>query len=301
VPFLEALVEAVTSAKPEARLWWEPWELSEGQILMCVERIRPDGFGLIMHHTLAEVYFVNTTDLAFRNVARLAASRGIPFIGEGFFGSSGEDVEPLSHIACPRLVFQQVDALRRTTGVTGIKEYYGFLPAAFSTNEALLAAYLRAPDATFEELIAPIAAAYGAPAKAILQDAWETTAQALEVFPWNATWRMRTIFKSPPDTTWREVPRAHWPTPAWEANRRAAYMVTDNPTQHPWLREDVGLRAAFSSRLFGQAARLLAKAESLAMAKQEEIRRQRNDLEHAARVAARFGEGLLVHRAERPS
>lgn len=298
VPFLEEMTQAVRSAKAGARLWWEPWELSEGQILMCVERIRPESFGLIMHHTLAEVYFVNTTDLSFRNVARLAARRDIPFIGEGFFGGSGEDVDPLTHLACPRLVYQQLDAFRATTGVVGIKEYYGFVPDHFSVNVALFAAYLRSPEAGLPELLKRIAAAYGNAAEAPLLEAWEMTAEALEVFPWNASWELRTIFKSPQEKTWREVPRAHWPTPAWEANRRGFYMVTDNEKQHPWLREDVGLRALLAARRFRQAAELLTEAEGEATAKREDVRRQRQDVERAASVATRFGEGLLRHRSD---
>jgi len=298
VPFLEEMTQAVRSAKAGARLWWEPWELSEGQILMCVEQIRPESFGLIMHHTLAEVYFVNTTDLSFRNVARLAARRGIPFIGEGFFGGSGEDVDPLTHLACPRLVYQQLDAFRAATGVVGIKEYYGFVPDHFSVNVAFFAAYLRSPEAGLAELLKSIAGAYGNAAEAPLLEAWEMTAEALEVFPWNASWALRTIFRSPQGKTWREVPRAHWPTPAWEANRRGFYMVTDNEEQHPWLREDVGLRALLAARRFQQAAKLLTEAEGKATAKREDVGCQRQDVERAASVATRFGEGLLRHRSD---
>lgn len=297
VPFLELLTQAVRSANSKARLWWEPWELSEGQILMCVAQIRPENFGLIMHHTLAEVYFINTTDLAFRNIARLAAQRGIPLIGEGFFGGSGEDIDPLTHLACPRLVHQQLQALRTTTGVTGVKEYYGLVPAHFSANAALFAAYLRSPNTSLEDLLAPIAAAYGDPAQSLLLQAWEMTAQALELFPWNASWRLRRIFASDAHETWRDVPRATWSTPAWEANRRGFYMVTDNERQHAWLREDVGLRAQMSARYFQNASKLLAAAADAASTKQVDIGRQRKDVDLAANVSAHFGAELLAHRA----
>jgi len=297
VPFLEMLTEAVRSAKSSARLWWEPWELSEGQILMCAEQIRPENFGLIMHHTLAEVYFVNTTDLAFRNVARVAMQRGIPLIGEGFFGGSGEDIDPLTHIACPRLVHQQLHALRTTTGVTGIKEYYGLVPAHFSVNTALLAAYLRSPNTPLEDLLMTIAATYGNEAQTPLLQAWELTAQALELFPWNASWRLRRIFASSTNEAWHEVPRATWATPAWEANRRGFYMVTDNQQQHPWLREDVGLRAQLSARQFKKASELLVQAASIATSRRDDIEYQRRDVDLAERVAAHLGAELMTHRA----
>jgi len=291
------LTEAVRSAKSSARLWWEPWELSEGQILMCAEQIRPENFGLIMHHTLAEVYFVNTTDLAFRNVARVAMQRGIPLIGEGFFGGSGEDIDPLTHIACPRLVHQQLHALRTTTGVTGIKEYYGLVPAHFSVNTALLAAYLRSPNTPLEDLLMTIAATYGNEAQTPLLQAWELTAQALELFPWNASWRLRRIFASSTNEAWHEVPRATWATPAWEANRRGFYMVTDNQQQHPWLREDVGLRAQLSARQFKKASELLVQAASIATSRRDDIEYQRRDVDLAERVAAHLGAELMTHRA----
>ena len=113
--FLTVLIGAIQETKPGVRLWWEPWELSEGQILAIVNHMPPEHFGLIMHNTIAEVQFVNTTDGSFRNIARLAGRRGIPTIGEGFFGGSGEEVSPLTHLAVPRLVYQQLDA-RATPG-----------------------------------------------------------------------------------------------------------------------------------------------------------------------------------------
>ena len=298
VPFLEMLVDAVRAAKPSARLWWEPWELSEGQILMCAQHIKPDNFGLIMHHTLAEVYFINTTDLAFRNVARVAAQRGIPLVGEGFFGGAGEDIDPLTHLACPRLVHQQLQALHTTVGVTGVKEYYGLVPAHFSVNAAIFKAYLHAPETSLDDVLNAAAAPYGDKARSALLAAWETTAQAMELFPWNASWRLRRIFASSLDEAWPDVPRASWATPAWQANRRGFYMVTDDARQHPWLLEDVGLRAHLAAHQFQRAAQLLADAQAAASSNQIDIGYQQREVERAARVAAHLGAEWLAHRAE---
>lgn len=292
-PFLEAMIAAVQQGKPGTRLWWEPWELSAGQTFAITERIRPDNFGLILHHTIAEVQFVNTTDLWFRNLARLAEQRGIPVIGEGFFGGSGEDIAPLTHLACPRLVYQQLDALRRTKGVIGVKEYYGLVPADFSVNIALFRAYLTSPDATCETLLHPIAAEYGTNAAPLLLDAWEKTAQAMELFPWDASWALRRIFDGTRSGDGRKVGGASWMTPSWQANRRGYFMVTDAPTQHPWLREDVGLRSVMAGKCFAQAAELLARAESEASQKQEDIHSQQKEVQTAAHISLSYGNSLL--------
>ena len=295
IPFLEAMVDAVQAGKPGTRLWWEPWELSAGQTFAVADAIRPEHFGLILHHTIAEVQFVNTTDLWFRNLARLAGQRGIPVIGEGFFGGSGEDVDPLTHVPCPRLVHQELEALRSTPGVVGFKEYYGYVPAHFSANVALMRAWLAAPDAPLAELLAPIAAAYGGTAQAALLEAWDATAQAMELFPWDASWLIRRLFDGTRSGDGRSVTGASWMTPSWQSNRRGFYMVTDEKTQHPWLREDVGIRSRLASRFFAKSAELLARAESLATAGLDDLRIQRENMELAARIGDSYGANLLAN------
>lgn len=299
-PFLETLVEAVQTSKPGTRLWWEPWELSAGQTLAVTERINPAHFGLILHHTIAEVQFTNTTDLWFRNLARLAHQRGIPVIGEGFFGGSGEDIHPLTHLACPRLVYQQLDTLRHTTGVVGVKEYYGLVPAHFSVNIALFRAYLQTPERSLEQLLAPLAAAYGPAAQPLVLEAWEATAQAMELFPWDASWALRRVFDGTRMGTKDAIQGASWMTPSWQANRRGFYLVTDEPTQHPWLREDVGIRAELAGRRFAHAAALLTQAESEARQQQADLQRQREEVARAAAVAQEYG-ALLLSGLGRPA
>lgn len=291
IPFLEAMVDAVRSAKPSARLWWEPWELSAGQTFAIVDKIRPDNFGLILHHTIAEVQFVNTTDLWFRNLARLAQGRGIPVIGEGFFGGSGEDISPLTHLACPRLIYQELDALHRASGVVGVKEYYGLVPAHFSVNTAMFNAYLSHPDAASNVLLEDVAAPYGSAARMMLLDAWEFTAQAMEFFPWDASWALRRIFEKPLPVTLQHVPVASWMTPSWQANRRGFYMVTDEPKQHPWLREDVALRARFAATRFAKAAAALDGA-AIGSALVDDVRKQKAQVDLAARVSRSLADSL---------
>ncbi len=296
IPFLEAMIDAVRSAKPSARLWWEPWELSAGQTFTIVDRIRPDNFGLILHHTIAEVQFVNTTDLWFRNIARLAQGRGIPVIGEGFFGGSGEDVSPITHLGAPRLIHQELSALRQAVGVVGVKEYYGLVPAHFSANTAMFAAFNAQPDAGLSALLDVVAAPYGAAARDNMLAAWELTAQAMEFFPWDASWLLRRIFERPLPVTLKHVPTASWLTPSWQANRRGFYMVTDQPEQHAWLREDVAMRARFAATRFEQAAAALGHALA-DCALPNDVRLQKDQVELAARVSTSLADSLYSQRA----
>jgi hypothetical protein len=291
--FLEAMVDAVCSERAAARLWWEPWELSAGQTYAVVDRIRPGNFGLVCHSTIAEVQFVNTTDLWFRNLARLAHGHGIPMIGEGFFGGSGEDVSPLTHLPCPRLVYQQLDALRHTAGVVGIKEYYGLVPLHLSANMRLLRAYLHSPEAAVSALLDEVATPYGAPAKDLLLDSWELTAQAMEFFPWDASWALRRIFEQGENVSYERIPNASWMTPSWQANRRGFYMVTDETQQHPWLLEDVALRAQFAARRFDEAATLLTKATDKTTLR-DDVRKQADQVRLASRTSAFFAQRLLA-------
>ena len=292
--FLEAMVAGVQSGKPGARLWWEPWELSAGQTYAIVERVRPEHFGVIVQNAIAGVQFVNSADRWVRNLARLAQGRGIPFMGEGFFSGSGEDIHPLTHFPCPRLVYQEIDSLRRSEGVVGVKEYYGLVPAHFSVNIALLKAYLKDPGAPFQDLITPVAAEYGEPAQRSLLSAWELTARAMEFFPWDASGGVMKIFSTSPTQVWRTVPSPWWMTPDWQANRRALVMVVDAKEQHPWLREDVGLRALTASKAFEGAAGLLKDAQAETVNGKDDVQKQYDDVCVAAAISKRFGEQLLA-------
>jgi len=286
-PFLESLVDAAGRGKPGARLWWEPWELSEGQIIRVVEKIQPAHFGVIMHSNIGEVHFSNVVDQPSRTIARIAKNRGIPVVLEGFFGGSGEEVTSLTHIPCPRLVHQQLDSMRRTYGVTGVKEYYGFVPAEFSVNVGMFSSYLRSPDSALDELLEHVAQPYGE--AALMRDAWELVSQGLEIFPYNASWGLRFLVSDPDVQTWRRLKPADWETPSWKASRRAYYMVTNDVEQHPWLLEDVALRAHTASDRVEQAVSLLERAERTCR-RTDDVRLQKQNLirfQHASRRFAR--------------
>ncbi len=294
--FLDALNEAVQSRKPGVVFWWEPWELSEGQVCYAVERIRTRPFGLILHHMLSEVYMTGCPDQAFRNMARAAGRVGMPVIGECFLSGSGEDIHPLTHLAVPRLVWRQLASLADVPEVTGVKEYYGIATDHLSVNTAMLRAWLCRPSASCDELICDVASSYPEAARGPLLSAWRLTADAMEAFPWNASWALRRVFDTDERSTWQEVPTACWMTPAWQSGRRGFYLITDPAPQHPWLREDVGLRALLAARDFAAAAEALRQAEAVAGDRAGDIPRQRADVERAALVSQRVGQGLYGNR-----
>ncbi|MGD0088424.1 MAG: hypothetical protein ABSE73_00730 [Planctomycetota bacterium] len=71
-PFLNELARAWRRHSPQGRLWWEPWELSAGQVLRSVERLQPEGLGLALHSNIAEVMATLPVDRWFRNTCGLA-------------------------------------------------------------------------------------------------------------------------------------------------------------------------------------------------------------------------------------
>ncbi len=294
--FLDALNDAVQAAKPGVVFWWEPWELSEGQIEYAVERIRSRPFGLILHHMLSEVYMTGYPDQAFRNIARAAGRVGMPVIGECFLSGSGEDIHPLTHLAAPRLVWRQLTSLADVPEVTGVKEYYGIATDHLSVNTAMLRAWLRKPSASCDELICEVASFYPEAAREPLLSAWRLISDAMEAFPWNASWALRRVFDTDERTTWQEVPSACWMTPAWQSSRRGFYLITDPTAQHHWLREDVGLRALRAARDFSAAAEVLREAESAAGGAAGDIPIQRANVERAAMVSQRVGKELYDNR-----
>ncbi len=297
IKFLSALREAMHSVKPDARLWWEPWEISEGQILSVVEGMESEGFGLILHHTVAEVQFCNTTDGTLRNTARLASRRGIPVMGEGFFSGAGEDIYPMTHLACPRLVYQQLKALAETPGIVGAKEYYGMVPEHFSVNIGMYKAFLQSPASSLNELLGQIVATYPVELQNRLLEAWELTSTAMEVFPWNGSWALRRIFDSSLDRVWQTIPGACWQTPSWQANRKGFFMVTDQQTLSPWMKEDVALRAIQASRIFLEAEAVYADIMQCLSEPNEEITLMAREVQLAQRVSAHFGQSLYEHRS----
>ena len=264
VPFIERLVGVWRKARPQGRLWWEPWELSAGQVLHCVEEINPRGFGLALHANIAEAQATLPVDRWLRNTCQLADHRGIPVIVETFLGNSSEELEPFAHLAFPLVTYRGLQRIAQLPGVVGIKEYYGLNPTKEDPNLRITSLFFSKPDATETEALDALARPYGRAAKR-MPEFWRVASEGMEHFPWDASWWIRNLGCSDPAHSLSAATlrgqQAH--TPSWESTRRTIFMKTDDLQCDPWMFEDVELRCKLAAESWQQAGILGKKILSL--------------------------------------
>ena len=280
--FLDLLNDAMRSVRPNSRLWWKPWELSRGQVVTVLERVKAEGFGLALNpSTSNEVYPFNdrsfASDLGVKRMVRSAYERGIPVMGE----FDHTFYKPLYAIEdyFPRLIYEQMRGWKEMKGLVAVKEYYGFAPSTFSVNCAMLKAWMRSPDAKLETLLEEIAAPYGKEAAPLMIQAWEYVAQSVEAFPWDTTYLIGPMGLdrgSDGSHDWKPVTisSGSWDTPIWQANRRGNFMLTDEPKAHPWVFEDAGLRLEDSATLAFKAVGFFEKAIAAGGDRADDVRNQ---------------------------
>lgn len=244
------------------RLWWEPWELSAGQVLQSIDWLDPDTVGLALHSNIAEVTATLPVDRFVKNAAAIANRRGIPFIIEGFLTTATEEVEPYVNLAYPLVTLRQLKAMAGVTGAAGIKEYFGIDPRPTDPNLAMTALFFRNPAIGEAEAIRTLAEPYG-DAAAGMARFWHLSSDAMELFPWDVSWFARKIGQSDVshgmDAAFVRGQQCH--TPSWDSTRRAIFMKTDNDQPDPWLLEDVQLRCQLSAERASEA--LAVGAETL--------------------------------------
>ena len=257
-PFLKVLTDTWSEVSPDGMVWWEPWEISAGQIYAMIPSLPTENFGLFLHSNIAEVQLSRPVDVWFKNTVRLCSERKIPVVGEIFMASANEEVAPLTRIAAPRLVAEEIDAVGGVPNIAGVKEYFGMVPDRYDPNLSMAAAKLYNLDASTEEILLQLAEPYGAASEEILA-AWEASAIGLSVFPWDATWRFRSL---PINLSGIEVfhkwdvahiEGAVAPSPSWKSTRRSLFMTTESEMLDPWFFEDIELRCATSSEKLLQA------------------------------------------------
>ena len=258
VPFLEELARTWQRVSPHGRLWWEPWELSGGQVLRCVERVAPEGFGLALHCNIAEVMATFTADRWLRNTVSLAAERGIPAIAEYWLGSASEELEPYTRIPYPLVTLRGLRSLAGVAGLAGVKEYYGLLPDTDDPNLGITALFFEDSRISEDEALNRLASHYGVVADALVEF-WRLTSLAIDLFPWETSWLIRALGRSDPSHSMsaalvRGVP---WHTPSWSSTRRSVFMVVDTADPpDPWMLEDLQLRCEMAAARIDEALRL---------------------------------------------
>jgi hypothetical protein len=252
--FLHVLRDAWAAGRAEGTVWWEPWELSAGQTLMMASRVPDRNFGLMLHANIAEAQVAHPVDPWFRNMTRACAHRGLPVIGEVFLSATSEEIQPFT-VPVPRLVWQELAALRSVEGVVGVKEYFGLLPDRADPNLEMAAQVFATPSVRPDAALAAVAAAYGDAADDMLR-AWEASADAVAMFPWDVCWKLRHIGVRPAWHDWQgyRLPGHLVDSPSWCSTRRALFMTTENDDLHPWFYEDMGLRCGLSAQRLDEAA-----------------------------------------------
>jgi hypothetical protein len=257
--FLTGLAEAWRRARPEGRLWWEPWELSAGQVYACVPRLDPNLFGLALHANVAEVMATQPADRWLKNTAALAGDRGLPVIVEYWLGGPCEEQEPLLHLAHPLVTLRGLQAIASVPGVTGLKEYYGLDPDREDPNLRMTALFLANPALTEAEALAELARPYG-PAAADMQRFWTLASRGMELFPWDVAWYVRQVGRSRVDHALSAARIRGMPcrTPSWCSTRATIFLraYEYGHEDDPWLREDIELRCRGAAEAWQQALAL---------------------------------------------
>jgi hypothetical protein len=240
-PYIKALHQAWTNGRSGHTMWWEPWELSAGQVYKCIPLLPDKHFGMMLHSNIAEVQISMPVDVWFRNTARMCNARGIPVVAEAFLGSATEEIQPLS-FAFPRLTDEQLLTISDVEGVAGIKEYFGVVPRG-DLNLEVFTARLNHPTSSTKDLIRLATEQFGPAQDSVIRMA-EEFSDAMQFFPWDCSWYARLAGTANIHHGWdaADIRGQQVETPSWESTRRAHFMKTDDRRSHPFLLEDVQLR-----------------------------------------------------------
>ena len=248
VPFLDCLAAKWRNLSPKGRVWWEPWELSAGQVLACAERVKPQGFGLALHCNIAEVMATLPVDRWLKNTAAIARQRDIPVIVEYWLGGPSEELETFYHLAHPLVTLRGLKTIAAVPGVVGIKEYFGLNPTVEDPNLRMTGLFFRNPAISETDALKTLAKPYGKAAGGMIEF-WQLTSQGMELFPWDTSWFIREVGRSRTDHSLAAAmlrgQQAH--TPSWCATRHAIFMKTESAQPDPWMLEDVQLRCRLAA------------------------------------------------------
>lgn len=266
--FLDRLRRTWLDINPAGRLWWEPWELSSGQLHACLERITVQGIGLALHANVAECMAMEVADPWLVRTCRQAGSRGLPVWVEWFLGGLSEEVEPLAHLAHPLVIWRGLTKLAQVPGISGLKEYYGLLPErSGDANLAATALFLNEPDLNETAVLARLAAPYRQ-ASAAVAEAWRLASDMMERHPWDCSWLGREIGRADTDHALSAAVLKPFfpPTPNAHSTRLTVFQRSEDTAAQPWQMEDIGLRCQQAADLGRQALTHLEKALAIAPA-----------------------------------
>jgi hypothetical protein len=255
--FLQTLTKTWAELNPQGMLWWEPWELSAGEIYACIPSLPVKNFGMFLHSNIAEVQLTRPVDVWFKNMVRLLAAKNIPVVGELFLASGTEELEPLGSIAAPRLVGEEFDALALCESLSGIKEYYGTLPDKYDPSLQMAGIKMTNPGISNQQALKELARPFGEDSGIL--EAWEATAMGISLYPWDASWRLRSVPRNAAGIQvfhqWAvaQILGEVAASPSWKSTRQGLFMATENEVRDPWFFEDIELRCQASASKLSEA------------------------------------------------
>jgi hypothetical protein len=254
VGFVNTLASTWSRVAPGGRVWWEPWELSSGQSLRCMELLAPEGLGLVMHCNAAECMATMAVDRWVKNMGTVAHRRGIPVMVQYFLGGTSEETEPY-FLAHPLVTLRGLRAIASLPGLLGIKEYYGLGPDRDDPNLRMTGIFFENPTVGETEALEQLAQPYGQAAGQMIQF-WKLTSEGMELFPWETTWYIRQIGRSRVDHSLSAATLRGMDinTPTWRSSRHSTFLrIEPAYPPHPWMLEDVQLRCEAAAQRMGEA------------------------------------------------
>jgi len=285
--YLAHLRAEIDRVSPDIRMFWESWEFAATQVYAMVERL-PERVNLAVHSCLHEVYYVNQPDLWFHHLMRLAEANDVEVMVNLFLSGTGEDLGPVASYPCPRLVWQQLSQIARYPAVRALKEYYGTAVEHLNVNDWALRATLRHADPDWDVVADGLAERYAPIEADTLLMAWEHAALALEVYPWDLTWRLRLYntyrydqhpgFDGYWDCGWLNTLATPWTTPSWESSRRGFYVTSDFGTPRLLDETNAGFARCMQHVATAEAALDTALDTELAPSLRDELAMQRVSL-----------------------
>ncbi|MDB5328060.1 MAG: hypothetical protein JWM57_3629, partial [Phycisphaerales bacterium] len=216
--FVNRIGKTWNQLRPGGRVWWEPWELSAGQVFRAVPLLDTQVTGLALHSNVAEVMAAQPVDRWLKVVSRLAQKACLPLIVEHVFSSATEELGAYLHIPCPQLLLRALRAISALP-ISGVKEYYGLLPDRYDPNLELTGLFLQNPDLDDTAIMQRLATPYGDAAGVVIAF-WDSVSDAFDLFPWSATWFLREFSRCDPrhgmGAAFIRGQQAH--TPSWESS-----------------------------------------------------------------------------------
>lgn len=284
--FINAFKKKMASVNPEVTFWWQPWELSLGQIAEILYKIEPENFGLMINTAGSESYFNNLDNYWIHGIGAIAAERNIPIIGEIQTAGSGVAGVPLQRVSCPTLVKRQIEIVKKLPTFVGIKEHYGYAFSKYSSNMIFLTEYLKDTDADTDTLLHRTALHYGKACAEELVQAWKLSEVATDFIPFEFVYLYSNICGYSPKHNF-DVPMVqgiHADTPAWESDRRAFFLITHDMQYHPWALENAALKFKQAANRFEKMVELLKSAYSKATKRKKDLQGTIEDMDRVMRA-----------------